>query len=59
MWNLRLLIEPFDHESKLLAGNVSLLNALEQMCIQLPRQVAAQNPWHSSLAVKSACHGGL
>ncbi len=57
--NLRLRVEPINHQCELLPGNVTLLNALEQMSVQLPGQIAPQDFWHASLAVKSARHGGL
>lgn len=57
--DLRLCIEPVDHKGKLLPGNVAMLDAIEQMRIQMLGQIPASNPWHISIAVKPACHGGF
>lgn len=52
-------IHPTQHQSQLLPGNLSLLDSLQQMCVQSSGQIATSNLRHESLAIESARHGGL
>ncbi len=57
--DLRLRVQPFNHQGKLHSGNLTLLYPFKQMRIQRPGQVAAQDLWHESFAVEPARQGGL
>ncbi len=59
VWDFRLRVQPFDHQGKLVSRYVSLLDAFQQMRIQLSGQIAAENFLHELPAVKSPGHGRL